>query len=49
VDNLSSKFVLPLKPWSVNILQLRLGAAISSDAVQGLLKGVIRDSGLSAS
>ncbi|KAL4859616.1 Alpha-L-arabinofuranosidase 1 [Chlorella vulgaris] len=33
MDGLSSKFVLPAKPWSVNVLQLHLGPAPSSAAI----------------
>lgn len=36
VDGLSSKFVLPLKPWSVNILQLRLEPSPSPSPSSGL-------------
>lgn len=31
VDGLSSRFVLPVKPWSVNVLQLHLGASPSGN------------------
>ena len=52
LDGLSSKFVLPLEPWSANVLQLRLGPPPTGDTAAGSTAGAsgkLRSGGRDAS